>query len=315
MKGTHKRFFKEVGLFAVVFAVVACIFISTNSMRKWSGNQDTTLVETPSIENEKIKIGVSTSFLADMIGRVGGEKVFVEIIPQVQCTPPWSRNVYEKPIEGQKIFDTLSMYFALDKPRDGWAVTCLLGNTKTALVWLDEYIQARGDATGTPKGSGYYWLSLSNGEEMVRFIARALSEADPINKVFYLNNAHDYVYELNELKSQTNTNIRNAMMRPIVTQENMWNDFVEEYGGEIKKTIKNTNDKKELEKDSAAAAAFMKQNARAWGIVDVSFPLDVLRTKSGGDISRVKVLDPLGIGIEKATYMQLIEENVRRCMM
>jgi len=75
----------------------------------------------------------------------------------------------------------------------------------------------------------HVWLCPKNAKIMVRNICKALIEADPERKEFYVRNMHNYIKELDDLDVKIRKILNNLAERSFLVYHPAWRYFAEEY--------------------------------------------------------------------------------------
>ncbi|WP_438356736.1 metal ABC transporter substrate-binding protein [Dietzia cinnamea] len=141
------------------------------------------------------RVVVATTFtiLADMVGRVGGDRVVVESV----TTPGADVHQYEPTVEDLKRVEGADLVVSNGLGMDDWLLRFIDGTDAAHLVTTDgiEPLPIRaGNYTGRP--NPHAWMSPVEGARYVRAIAGALADLDPDGATEYRARAEGYVADL-----------------------------------------------------------------------------------------------------------------------
>ena len=144
------------------------------------------------------RVVVATTFtiLADMVGRVGGDRVVVESV----TTPGADVHQYEPTVEDLKRVEGADLVVSNGLGMDDWLLRFIDGTDAAHLVTSDgvEPLPIRaGNYTGRP--NPHAWMSPVEGTRYVHAIAGALADLDPDGAAEYRARAEDYVADLEEM--------------------------------------------------------------------------------------------------------------------
>lgn len=274
-------------------------------------SEDPTFIAAPTIH-----IGVTHQFLANVVKEIGGGYVTVVRIKEPNGSLEDTTDVCRESV----------VFFGLSADVDGWVKElCGSENDKTAVVFLDTYGDAlvHDESTAdTPpptkledisetKG-GYYWLTTQGGKDMVRAIAKVLSEIDPVHKVSYLDAAYATAYQLDDVYGSIKDKIYNLRTAPVIVWGQGWEDIIAEYEGKIVKTIPPPQNDQERELYIKEIAKDLMDNSRMIIVGDMSLPFDELKNlyRDGG--RRIVLLDPWGDFSDIWPYKVFVQQNLLR---
>ncbi len=186
---------------------------------------------TPEAVGAKLRAVTTMSVLADMIGRVGGDRVLAENIIPVGAGP---EDYQPTPEDAQKIARADVLFFngfGLEE----WLADLFESAGKPGLPQIEV---ARGlvplgvGDEEFAEGNPHFWLSAENGARYVANIRDGLIQIDPAGKDVYTGNAERYIAELTalhtELKRQADT--LPTAERKIVTNHDAFPYFAAAYG-------------------------------------------------------------------------------------
>ncbi|HEU4321823.1 MAG TPA: metal ABC transporter substrate-binding protein, partial [Roseiflexaceae bacterium] len=186
---------------------------------------------TPEAGGTKLRAVTTMSVLADMISRVGGDRVQAENIIPVGAGP---EDYQPTPEDAQKIARADVLFyngFGLEE----WLTDLFQSAGKPGLPQIEV---ARGL---TPLGVGdeefaegnpHFWLSAENGARYVANIRDGLIQVDPAGKDVYTGNAERYIAELTALHTELKRQAESIpeTERKIVTNHDAFPYFAQAYG-------------------------------------------------------------------------------------
>ena len=177
------------------------------------------------------RVVVATTFtiLADMVGRVGGDRVVVESV----TTPGADVHQYEPTVEDLKRVEGADLVVSNGLGMDDWLLRFIDGTDAAHLVTTDgiEPLPIRaGNYTGRP--NPHAWMSPLEGAEYIRTIAAALSDIDPDGERGYTARAADYIGELEDMTDRARAAVESVPedRRVLVTCEGAFSYLARDLG-------------------------------------------------------------------------------------
>jgi ABC-type Zn uptake system ZnuABC Zn-binding protein ZnuA len=244
MLAIQRRKIYNVVLFCVIFCVVGGLFILYHRVVPSSDEA----IEYIGDISPLLRVGTAHPFLANLVKEIGGSYVTVISVSE-------STTQDESPTD---ICSKMSVFFGLNKQVDGWVQDiCESKDDSFVDVFLDSYVGIPIDQDSVASSSlqtsrsfsisdkGFYWLSTQGGKDMARAIAKILSEADPVHKVSYLDNAYTVAYQLDDVYGSIKDPIYNLHIAPIIVWGDEWQELIAEYDGHIVQTIDPIQNEKE----------------------------------------------------------------------
>ncbi len=311
IKRISKRVVYHGLLFGAVFLIVLGLFVVWHLLFP----QPETVVGPIDAPAPILRIGASHQFLANLIQEIGGSYVTTVVLP-----PP--AQIDETPLT---LCDKSSVFFGLNTQLDGWIQEICGSRDSTPIkVFLDSYIGTSIDqdspqapSTQAPPvimgaDKGYYWLSTQGGKDLARAIAKILSEADPVHKVEYLNNAYAVAYQLDNVYGSVKDPMSNLRVAPVITWGDGWQEVITEYNGHIVQTIDPIQSAQEKIASIASIADYLKKHKRAIVVGDLSLPFDDIKKLYPDSARRIVVLDPTGDFSDIWPYKAYVQQNLLR---
>lgn len=311
MKRVSKQYIHNGMLFAAVFLAVLGLFIIWHQIFP----QSQTALEKITAPTPLLRVGVAHQFLANLIQEIGGSYVATVVLNSP------SQND-ESPLQ---VCGKSSVFFGLNASLDGWIQEICGSRDPTPIkVFLDSYIgvsidqdSAQNPSTQAPviitgADKGYYWLSTQGGKDLARAIAKILSEADPVHKVEYLNNAYAVAYQLDEIYGSVKDPMSNLRVAPVIAWGDGWQEIIAEYNGKIAQTIDPIQSAQEKIVSIASIADYLKKHRRAIVVGDLSLPFDDIKKLYPDSVRRMVVLDPTGDFSDIWPYRVYVQQNLLR---
>lgn len=176
---------------------VACAAVTTSACTVGpTGAAD--VDDRPQFVDPGDRVVVATTFtvLADMVRRVGGDRVQVESV----TIPGADVHQYEPSVADLKRVEGADLVVSNGLGMDDWLLRFIDGTGATHVVssaGVDPLPVRSGNYTGRP--NPHAWMSPLEGAEYIRTIAAALTDLDPAGSLEYTARAADYIDELDEL--------------------------------------------------------------------------------------------------------------------
>ena len=189
----------------------------------------------PSISNASgLKVIATNSLIGDVVSQVGGDKVSVEVLLPLGSDP---HSFSPTPQDAAKIADA-DIVFANGVGLDAFLkplMDSIGGSTK--VVEVSDGISYRTIASESPRDKQpvddpHTWMSPNNVITWVGNIVRALSEQDPNNANYYLENGQAYQAKLRELDTwiRSEVSLIPEQDRKLVTDHLVFGYFSDRYG-------------------------------------------------------------------------------------
>lgn len=290
---------------------------------------------TPALAQEKLKVVATFSIIADMVARVGGDRV--EIITLVG--PDGDAHVYQpSPADAQAVADA-ALIVANGLEFEGWMerlveasgtkatiVTASVGVTPIALgeeaeeEGHDDHAAEEGEEHDHAHDHGaedpHAWQSVTNAGIYVANIAAGLSVADPGGAAVYQANADAYLAELTALDAE----IRAAIAalpperRTIVTSHDAFGYFAAAYGLTFIAPQGMSTEAEASAKDVAALITQIREaDIKAVFVENIADPrlLDQIASETGARIGGTLFSDALsGPDGLAPTYVAMMRNNL-----
>ncbi|UVE94906.1 metal ABC transporter substrate-binding protein [Dietzia sp. B32] len=215
---------------AAVAATVACATIVSSACTVGpSGATD--VDDRPRFIDPADRVVVATTFtvLADMVRRVGGDRVQVESV----TTPGADVHQYEPTVEDLKRVEGADLVVSNGLGMDDWLLRFIDGTDARHVVTsagVDPLPVRSGNYTGRP--NPHAWMSPLEGAEYIRTIAAALTDVDPEGDREYHARAADYIGELEEMADRARAAVETVPedRRVLVTCEGAFSYLARDLG-------------------------------------------------------------------------------------
>lgn len=270
---------------------------------------------------EKLPVVASFSILADMVSRVGGDRVAVTTLvgPNVDAHGYQPTPADAKAMAGAKLIVFNGLGF------EGWMDRLVKSSgSKAPLVIATKAVKPRKAAGGHDHGHGHdhgevdphAWHDLDNARLYVTAIRDGLISADPAGKALYQANAEAYDKEIVALAGQVKTRMASLPpeRRKIITTHDAFGYFAAAYGLSV---ITPRGVKNDAEPTAKALAGVIRQ-IKSQKIPAVFMEniadqrsLDQITRETGAKIGGKLYSDALsGSNGPAPTYLDLIRHNV-----
>lgn len=239
---------------------------------------------------EKIGVVVTVEPLAELVEKIGGDKVAVSVMVPRGASPHSYEPTPSQLIEVSKA----KMYVKVGSP------------IEFELMWLDKILAMNREIFVTDASSGitlrkmsshekgldpHIWLSLKNTAVISENIYKALVSIDPDNSRYYRLNRDRYVHKLDSLNQVVAQLLKNKRNRKFMVYHPAWSYFAEDYD------LEQIPIEAEGKEPSAKDIQRIMEQARTYGI-KVIFVSPQFNTKSAEVIAReigarMVMIDPL----------------------
>lgn len=185
-----------------------------------------------------IRVVTTMSVLADMIERVGGERVVAENIIPIGAGP---EDYQPTPADAQKIA-AAAIVFYNGHGLEEWLGGLLKSAAKPGQpqIAVSDGLAALGMGSAEfAAGNPHFWLSAALGARYVEQIRDGMIGVDPAGQASYTQNAAAYTRQLLDLNAELKQRAASlpAAARKIVTNHDAFAYFAQEYGFTIVGTI------------------------------------------------------------------------------
>lgn len=252
--------------------------------------------------SDKVPVVVSINPLADMVGRVGGERVEV-----TQLVPPGaSPHTYEpRPSQVVRLaharllvlvglgleFWAEDLVDAVDNPH------LVIADTSTAVEPIDS--------------NHHIWLDPLNAIAQVESIRDALHAIDPEGGAHYQENAARFIRELRALDQEIEKEIGDWSQHSFVAFHPAWAYFAKRYGLKQAAVIEETPGHEPSTHEMAHVIEKVGEIGARAIFAEPQLPPEVAEAIAEESGARVLVLDPIGGTKAPDDYLGLIRYNVQ----
>jgi ABC-type Zn uptake system ZnuABC Zn-binding protein ZnuA len=190
--------------------------------------------QTPAPLDTRIKVVATTSLVGDVVSQVGGDNISLEVLLPMGTDP---HSFSPSPIDASKVTDA-SIVFAngvgleefLKPLMESTGGSYKLVEVSDGIVYRSIVEQDSGN--NQPVDDPHTWMDPNNVIIWVDNISKALSEKDPNNAEFYLQNARNYQEKLRGLDKwiASEVSIVPEQNRKLVTDHMVFGYFADRYG-------------------------------------------------------------------------------------
>ncbi len=200
--------------FTLLFLILGIVFIACDS--------NTT-------DDSRLQVAVSITPQAAFVDNVGKEYVNVlTVIP-----PGYSPANYEPSAKTMASLSEVDVYFTIGVPTEAGNILPEVETLNTVHL-ADKVREVYADLEFSPGSRDpHIWLSIKRVKVMVQAIADELARLDPEMSDYYLDNARDYISELDTLDQEISEFYTNKTMRKFIVFHPSYRYFAEEYNLEM----------------------------------------------------------------------------------
>lgn len=278
------------------------------------------LFATPAVA-APLRAVASFSILADMVRRVGGDRVEVTGI----VGPNADTHVYEPRPADATTLKAAQVFFINGLGFEGWIgrlvdATGFSGPvvTTTTGITTHEMAEADGDGHGDHghELDPHAWQSLQNGRIYVANIKAGLCTADPEGCPVYEANAATYLAEIDTLDQWVRTQIGTipAAERKVITSHDAFGYFAEAYGVQFLAPEGVSTESEASARDVARLITQIRsEGAKALFVENMSDPrlIRQIADETGATIGGALYADALSLPDQGAgTYLDMFRHNV-----
>jgi len=181
--------------------------------------------------SDKLTVVATIFPLADFVKNVAGDKVDVITLLRPGDSPhtyePTSRDMKAVAQATLLVVNGAGLDFWVEKLKSAASDNMVVVDTSAVLA--EEGLLLSGDEHDGGVNP-HYWLDPVLAQKQVEAIASALIAADPDNKDFYLENAADYIAELQSLDEEIKSITQSFSSREFITFHPAWTYFAKRYG-------------------------------------------------------------------------------------
>ena len=251
---------------------------------------------------DKVSVVVSINPLADMVGRVGGERVEV-----LQLVPPGASPHTYEPTPSQVVrlaharllvlvglgleFWAEDMVDAVDNPH------LVIADTSTAVEPIDS--------------NHHIWLDPLNAIAQVENIRDALQHIDPEGGAHYQENAARFITELRALDQEIEKEIGDWSQHSFVAFHPAWAYFAKRYGLVQAAAVEETPGHEPSTHEMAHVIETVREIGARAIFAESQLPPEVAEAIARESGVRVLLLDPIGGTEAPDDYLGLIRYNVQ----
>jgi zinc/manganese transport system substrate-binding protein len=270
---------------------------------------------------EKLKVVASFSILADLVARVGGDRVSVDVL----VGPGGDAHVYSPTPSDARKLAAAKLVVVNGLGFEGWLERLITASgTRAAVVIATKGVASRQPAAEhdshghSHDADPHAWQSVANAAIYVANIRDALVAADPAGQAAYRANASAFLAELDALDGEVKTAMARipAEQRRIITTHDAFGYFAAAYGITFMAPQGVSTETEASARDVARIIAQIKKTkVRAVFLENVTDPrlLKRISAETGARIGGTLYSDALtSPGGEAPSYADMIRHNVRQ---
>ncbi len=274
------------------------------------------------VSSDKMTVVVTIFPLADFVKNVAGDKVEVVTLLRSGDSPhtyePSSRDVKAVVRAMLLVVNGAGLDFWVEKLKTAGSDNLVM--VDTSVVLAEEGLLLSGDEhehEGEEDDHGgtnpHFWLDPVLAQKQVEAIASALVTADPDNKDFYLENAADYIAQLQSLDGEIRAATMDFSPREFIAYHASWTYFAKRYGL-IEAAVMAPSHGQEPDIKHAIDVAREFHVKAIFAEPQSTTSVKSAETVAAETEAKVLILDPIGgTGLEgKDSYIALMRYNVEK---
>lgn len=265
----------------------------------------------------KKKIVCSTTQIADFAKNVAGDQWDVESI----LGPGQDPHTHEVSTASAKLVSEADLCFQNGWNLEGhaWMEKICKESGKSCVTCVDGVTPRTISEDGTIINDPHAWFSIDRAKIYVRNIFKALADADPKNKGYYLKNASAYIVKLDDLKAEIKKELSQIPSpRILATHHDAFGYFAEEYNFEIVSLAKWSTDEigggSTLERRKELIATIRDKGVKAL-FAETSIDPEIMKVickETGAKLGGKLYSDAMGgKGTPGETYIGMMKQNVK----
>ncbi len=253
-------------------------------------------------QQDKVSVVVSINPLADMVGRVGGERIEI-----FQLVPPGaSPHTYEPTPSQVARLARARLLVLVGLGLEFWAEDMVEAVDNPHLLIADTSIAVE------PIDSNHHiWLDPLNAIAQVEVVRDALQQIDPEGGGLYQENAARFIEELRALDQEIEKEIRDWSQHSFVAFHPAWAYFAKRYGLEQAAVVEETPGHEPSTHEMAHVIETVREIGARAIFAEPQLPPEVAEAIAEESGTRVLLLDPIGGTKAPDDYLGLIRYNVQ----
>jgi zinc transport system substrate-binding protein len=259
---------------------------------------------------DRLKVVASIAPLADFARQVGKDKVDVLCL----LPPGASPHTYEPVPRTVQEISKAKIFIEIGAGLEFWADRLIAATAKgITTVTCSDGIQLLkgGDRDHALSNvNPHIWLDPVICMKIVKKIADAFAAADPSNASFYRKNAAGYTVRLEALDRQIAQTVKTFRTREYVTFHPAWDYFARRYGLTVAGVIEEAPGKEPTPKHVQRILDDVRKMRAKVIFAEPQFSPRIAEAIAQEAGARVLMLDPIGGGKGRETYIALMKYNL-----
>ncbi len=275
----------------------------------------------PAPEEGKVPVAVSIAPVADLVARVGGERVQVEVM----VPPGTSPHAYEPTPAQIAYLSRARLLVLVGLGLEFWAEKAVaaadnpnlwvevVGPVTDLLPLPEGVVEAEGTAEEGVAWDPHVWLDPQNAVRIVRVVARALGDVDPVGRDGYQARAEALIQEIQALDEEMAARFEALPpeRRRYVATHPAWGYLNRRYGLETVGVLEPTPGREPSPAELAALAERMRELGVRVVVAETQLSPRLAEALAREVDGIVVQLDPLGGTPGREGYLELMEYNLR----
>jgi zinc transport system substrate-binding protein len=260
--------------------------------------------------NGKLRVVASIAPLADFAQEVGRDRVDVLLL----LPPGASPHTYEPVPRTVREISKAKIFIKIGAGLEFWADRLIAATAKgiTTVTCSDGVPLLKGGDHdhALSNANPHIWLDPVICMKIVEKIAAAFEAADPANASFYRKNAAAYISRLAALDREIARTVKTFRTRDYVTFHPAWDYFARRYGLKVSGVIEEAPGKEPAPKHVQRILDAVRKMKTKVIFAEPQFSpkiADAIAQEAG---ARVLMLDPVGGGKGRETYIGLMKYNL-----
>jgi zinc transport system substrate-binding protein len=258
----------------------------------------------------KLKVVASIAPLADFARQVGKDRVDVLLL----LPPGASPHTYEPVPRTVQEISKAKIFVEIGAGLEFWADRLIAAAAKgiTTVTCSDGIQLIRGEDHdhALSNVNPHIWLDPVICMKIVDRIAAAFAAADPANAAFYRNNAVAYVSRLGALDREIAQTVKTFRTREYVTFHPAWDYFARRYGLRVAGVIEEAPGKEPTPRYVQHILDEVRKMKTKVIFAEPQFSPRIAEAIAREAGARVLMLDPIGGGKGRETYIALMKYNL-----
>lgn len=259
----------------------------------------------------KLRVVASIAPLADFARQVGGDSVEVMLL----LPPGISPHTFEPTPKTMQQISKARLFVKIGAGLEFWADRIVSSANRSILfvVCSDSVELLRNDDYGDDHGPGFdphIWLDPTISAQIVKKIADAFADSQPVHAETYKRNSAEYIGRLEELDREIAEKVQSFSTRTYVTFHPAWNYFSRRYGLTVAGVIEEGPGKEPTPKHLDTILRELQKANTKIIFAEPQFSPKIAEAIAREAGAQVLFLDPVGGQKGRETYIDMMRYNL-----